>query len=599
MPSLALLQRHLWVSSRKRAEKSLGHARQLLLSRDPTDIHTALRLLDATLRSFPQWEKAIELKARALLYLRRFRDIVSLLQESVPSLKAHPSLTKVTPEEKIKLLPSNLNPRRTRKVSFTQCFSLIPLQRHKWVLCSSKGEREQWKYIVLGQACRHLGMMEDAMILLSNGKRFASAAQRKQSSRFNEDSFLLDGTHAAADVEVVNDLLINIKSLLRRRTAALAALDVGLYTEAARHFSKIIDGRKGTPQGFVAECYMYRAFAHQAANKIVDALADYNRCLVLNPMCAEALSTRATLYEAIGCHSDSMEDLESLKSLYEMISATNMQWVHSQSSSNSDLQGCIDFINGRLASMMERGNGRNTVDHHRILGLSRGCSRAEVERAYLLLSLKHRPDKSAHFVDRCEFVDDRDIEVVKGEARTFGLRLFNLLQKAYTWIVSRILEEEMNMVKVRHVQECSETSLKCSKGDSSSSCWEGKCPMEHAMHNQSSFGVDREAHQAFFFDGVAPHEDSLNCKESLHAEISPVMAFEHDYMNTHEEGDPFAHIEAFDNVGQLVDATLFTQAATCREVANVSTIHASQGLPSEAWMSSSEWGHSVQALSVT
>lgn len=582
MPSLALLQHRLWVSSRKLAEKGLRHARQLLMSQDPADIHTALRLLDAILKSFPQWEKAIELKARALLCLRRFRDIVSLLQESVPSLKVHATLDNVSSEDKINLLPSHSNLRRTRKVSLSQCFSLIPLQRRVWVRCSSKGEREQWKYIVLGQACCHLGMMEDAMILLSNGKRFASAAHRKQSSRFNEDSFILDGTHVVSDVDVVSHLLGNIKLLLRRRTAALAALDAGLYTEAARHFSKIIDGRKGTPQGFVAECYMHRAFAHQAANKFVDALADCNRCLALNPMCAEALSTRATLYETIGCLSDALEDLRSLKSLYEAIFASNMQWFRTQSSTNSDLQGCIDFINSRLASILERGNGQNIVDHHRILGLSRSCSTVEVERAYLLLSLKHRPDKSANFVDRCEFVDDRDIEVVKGEARALGLKLFKLLQKAYTWVMSWILEEEMN--RVRHTQECKKALQEGSKEDS----WEERHPTEHGGQSACSCDGDR---------GILAHGVCLHRVEESHQgrACCPVTTFERDYRDIQYEGDGFSDIEAFTGVGQLVDATLFTQAGTCREVASVGTIHP-QGRPSEAWMSSNEWGH---ALSVT
>lgn len=425
------------------------------------------------------------------------------------------------------------------------------------------------------------------MILLSNGKRFASAAHRKQSSHFNEDNFILDGIHAASDVDVVSHLLGNIKLLLRRRTAALASLDAGLYTEAARHFSKIIDGRKGTPQGFVAECYMHRAFAHQAANKFVDALADCNRCLALNPMCAEALSTRATLYETIGCLSDALEDLRSLKSLYEAIFASNMQWFRTQSSTNLDLQGCIDFINSRLASILERGNGQSIVDHHRILGLSRGCSTVEVERAYLLLSLKHRPDKSAHFVDRCEFVDDRDIEVVKGEARALGLKLFKLLQKAYTWLMSWILEEEMN--RVRHTQEGNEAILEGPKEDS----WQERHSTEHGGRGACSCDGDKEV----LAEDIVMDGDRLHCVEESHQGriCCTVSTFEHDYRDIHNEGDGFSDIEAFTGVGQLVDATLYTQAGTCREVANVGTIH-SQGLPSEAWMSPNEWGH---ALSVT
>lgn len=598
MPSLALLQRHLWVSSRKLAEKHLGHARQLLASQDPADIHTALGLLDNTLKLFPQWEKAIELKARALLCLRRFKDIANLLQESIPSLKAHPVLLQNPAEDKITLLPAHPSARRIRKISLTQCFSLFPLHKRVWVRCSPKGDREQWKYIVLGQACCHLGMMEDAMILLSNGKRAASAAYRKQSSHFDEDSFFSDGTHSAADVDLVSHLLGNIKLLLRRRTAALAALDAGLYTEAARHFSKIIDGRRGTPQGFIAECYMHRAVAYQAANKMVDAIADCNRSIALNPFCAEALSTRANLYETIGCLSDSLQDLEKLKALYETVFRNNIQWVHAQSSPSSDLQGCIDFINGRLASISERVTGYSMIDHFRILGVSRGCSRPEVERAYLLLSLKHRPDKAAHFVDRCEFVDERDIEAVKDEARALGMKLFKLLQKAYTWVMSLVLEEEMN--SVRHIQEGNMATKEYSIEGCPS--WKGMYPTQHVMYNPCFFG--EEAQSLLVEDnasGESADEVWLTQQEGHQIEIPSKTTFKPDMLESHKELEELSDLDSFDGVGHLVDASLFTQISTCRESANMGTI-LSQGLPSEAWMGSNDWnhqGHSTHALSVT
>lgn len=301
---------------------------------------------------------------------------------------------------------------------------------------------------MLGQACCHLGMMEDAMVLLSNGKRAASAAIRKQSNNMREDGFIID-TGSGGDSNLVSYLLGNIKFLLRRRTTALAALDAGLYIEAARHFSKIIDGRRGTPQGFIAECYMHRAEAYRAANRLIDAISDCNRALALNPTCAEALSTRATVYETIGCFADCLHDLEQLKSLYETLLQNHsfqqeISQVHPSSGMDSDFQGCIDFIHGKAIAIRDRYNGHDTVDHYRVLGLSRGCPRTEVERAYLLFSLKHRPDKAAHFIDRCEFVDERDVEVVKAEARSLGLKLFRLIQRAYIGVITAITEEEMS-----------------------------------------------------------------------------------------------------------------------------------------------------------
>lgn len=99
--------------------------------------------------------------------------------------------------------------------------------------------------MILGQACCHLGMMEDALVLLQSGKRAAAAAIRRESMTLNDDSFCSE--NSSSELEIVSHLLGNIKFLLRRKTAAMAALDAGLYSESARHFSKIIDGRRGTP----------------------------------------------------------------------------------------------------------------------------------------------------------------------------------------------------------------------------------------------------------------------------------------------------------------------------------------------------------------
>lgn len=455
---------------------------------------------------------------------------------------------------------------------------------------------------MLGQACCHLGMMEDAMILLSNGKRAASAACRKQSSCLNEDSFFADSVFGA-DSDLVSHLLGNIKLLLRRRTAALAALEAGLYAEAARHFSKIIDGRRGTPQGFIAECYMHRAMAYQAANRVIDAIADCNRSLALNPMCAEALSMRATLYETIGCFSDSLQDLDQLKGLYETVFRNNLQWVQSQNSHNSDLQGCIDFISNRSASIKERVNVRSMVDYHRVLGVSRGCSRAEIERSYLLLSLKHRPDKAAHFVDRCEFVDERDIEAVKDEARTLGFKLFRLLQRAYTWAVSLILEEETKRDwNKRGVNQISENFA--TEG-SISLCWRDSNPAQHVPKNVCLFGSDGDAQTLLVEDtGCCANDKAwLTPQEGHQIAVSSSVesATKQDVLESHTDNDVFSNIESFGDVGQLVDASLFAQTLTCRELANVGTI-LSQTLPSEAWIGSNDWnhqGHSPHPLSVT
>ncbi|KAE8665496.1 hypothetical protein F3Y22_tig00112614pilonHSYRG00142 [Hibiscus syriacus] len=66
----------------------------------------------------------------------------------------------------------------------------------------------------------------------------------------------LHATHSFLRIRNISQLLSHIKLLIRRRTAAIAAFDAGLHSEAIRHFSKIVDGRP-SPQGFLAECYMH------------------------------------------------------------------------------------------------------------------------------------------------------------------------------------------------------------------------------------------------------------------------------------------------------------------------------------------------------
>ncbi|KAI3678393.1 hypothetical protein L6452_37683 [Arctium lappa] len=102
--------------------------------------------------------------------------------------------------------------------------------------------------------------------------------------------------------DTISHLLTHIKLLLCRKTAMMAAAEAGLYSEAIRHFSKIVDGRRGcSPQVFLAECYMHRAAAYKSSGRITEAIVDYNRTLALDSSCIEALNTRASLFETIHC----------------------------------------------------------------------------------------------------------------------------------------------------------------------------------------------------------------------------------------------------------------------------------------------------------
>ena len=68
-------------------EKYIKDARNLMGSQEQSEIASALSLLDSALALSPRFEQALELKARALLYLRRFKDVADMLQDYIPSLK--------------------------------------------------------------------------------------------------------------------------------------------------------------------------------------------------------------------------------------------------------------------------------------------------------------------------------------------------------------------------------------------------------------------------------------------------------------------------------------------------------------------------------
>jgi hypothetical protein len=91
----------------------LKNARALLGSQEPNEIYSALNMLDVALDLCPIWEKSLELKARAFLYLGKFKDVANMLQEYIPSLwfreivpSESPPMSKDMSREKEKLISS-------------------------------------------------------------------------------------------------------------------------------------------------------------------------------------------------------------------------------------------------------------------------------------------------------------------------------------------------------------------------------------------------------------------------------------------------------------------------------------------------------------
>ncbi|KAK9282094.1 hypothetical protein L1049_005006 [Liquidambar formosana] len=192
---------------------------------------------------------------------------------------------------------------------------------------------------------------------------------------------------------------------------------------------------------------MHRASAYRSAGRIAESIADCNRTLALHPTCIQALSTRASLLETIRCLPDCLHDLEHLKLLYNTIlrdrKLPGPAWKR-HNVRYGEIPGKLCALTTKIQELKQRVASGETgnVDYYALIGLRRGCSRSELERAHLLLCLRHKPDKSTNFIDRCEFVDDRDLDSIRDRAKMSALLLYRLLQKGYHSVMATIMDEE-------------------------------------------------------------------------------------------------------------------------------------------------------------
>lgn len=123
----------------------------LIATQEPSEITAALGILEAALALAPRMEVALEQKARCLLHLRRFKEVVDMLQDYIPSLKtvasddssssasSDNSSTQLS-RERVKLLSSSGDEPAFR------CFSVSDLRKKVMAgLCKNVDKEGQWR----------------------------------------------------------------------------------------------------------------------------------------------------------------------------------------------------------------------------------------------------------------------------------------------------------------------------------------------------------------------------------------------------------------------------------------------------------------------
>lgn len=143
-------------------EKYVKDARILISTGEQSEIASAINLLDTALALSPRFELALELKARSLLYLRRFKDVADMLQDYIPSVKmasdeassasssssssgsSDNSFSQLS-KERVKLLSSGGDSPGSNEPAF-KCFSLSDLKKKVVAgLCKSCERGGQWR----------------------------------------------------------------------------------------------------------------------------------------------------------------------------------------------------------------------------------------------------------------------------------------------------------------------------------------------------------------------------------------------------------------------------------------------------------------------
>lgn len=141
-------------------EKYVKDAKTLISSPEKSDIAAAINLLDAALTLSPKLEQALELKARSLLYLRRYKEIADMLQDYIPSLKMCSDESSISSSsssvssdgnsqqlsrERVKLLTSGGESSENDEPAF-KCFSVSDLKKKVRASLGKNGEKEgQWR----------------------------------------------------------------------------------------------------------------------------------------------------------------------------------------------------------------------------------------------------------------------------------------------------------------------------------------------------------------------------------------------------------------------------------------------------------------------
>lgn len=392
-------------------------AAELLDKRNPGDATNALRIVDEALLISPHSERLLELKALALLILRKYEEVIQVCEQSLDSAERNYCFVD--------------NDNQLCNEDSLECPGQFPAKLWRWRMCA--------------KAHFHLGRLEESLDLLLKYEEINSTVQK----------------YGIESMESLTSFTATIRDLLRHKAAGNKAFQEGKHAEAVEHYTAAL-ACNGESRPFSAVCFCNRAAASQALGYIADAIADCSRAIALDPNYAKAISRRATLHESVRDYGQATIDLQKLITLLESQQRSKTSQpgrLGSLSTSTQDLRQARE----RLAKAEEEMKKEIPLDHYLILGVEASSTAAEIKKAYRKAALRHHPDKAGQFSVRSDSGDDGYWNEVGEEVRRDAERLFKMIGEAYAILsdpgkrMRYDAEEEARKLRTRGSSSGSET----------------------------------------------------------------------------------------------------------------------------------------------
>ncbi|XP_051202988.1 uncharacterized protein [Lolium perenne] len=362
----------------KRVTDWVSQSRELLKKRTLPEAKTAFEFISSALEISSHSDILMEMKAEALLTLRRYEEVIELCQ------------TVDLAERSAVLINSNGEPNSSNVSGKAECS--VTLWR-PYLICKS--------YFLLGK-------LDEALDLL-----------KKHELVTPEES---DGS---ASRKCFSSLSTSIRQLLSFKAAGNEAFQARRYSEAVEQYSSAL-ACNSESRPFSAVCFCNRAAAYQALGQLTDAIADCSLAMVLDANYPKAISRRATLYEIIRDYGQSANDLRKLISLLQK-QANKPGASPKVVNKHSDLKQA----RARLLSVEDEARKDTPLNFYLILGVEPSCSPPDIKKAYRKAALRHHPDKATQLLVRNENTDDGFWRDIAKEVYSDADHLFKTIGEAY------------------------------------------------------------------------------------------------------------------------------------------------------------------------